>query len=48
MRRVEANMAKAETLQEAVSMLRRILGKQRELREQTEEKRGDFEESVFD
>ena len=48
MRRVEANMAKAETLQEAISMLRRILGKQRELREQTEEKRGDFEESVFE
>lgn len=48
MKRVETNMTKAETLQEAISMLRNILRKQRELREQTEDERSDVEESVFD
>lgn len=48
MQQIEASMAKAETIQEAILKLRSILKLQRELREKTEEERTQAEESIFD
>lgn len=48
MRTIQASMAKSETIQEAVSLLRKILQRQRELKERTEDKRTETEQSIFE
>lgn len=48
MRQIQKSMVKSETIQEAINILRSILQKQRDLKEETEEERRESEENIFE